>query len=245
MTGDTQTADNEKDSKRLTIYQAVEILIDRKKQGDHLYCYSPDGLKFLHLRYSELPIEKGSHIKFMFKRSPEMKPYYPKIRAWFADNDLEWKDVTVDDVRYMAALLPLQSALITDYANSVQKNLFGFEDYQIGSIGSSNLSMELMGFSNPLVFMLSIVTLAASMGCFIVYQFTKIFDIGPPSMQALHKTEILLFILFSVSFLSLQRTATQLRQQKKSTVRKRSNRAKVWLNRLLLIIAISTMFFTY
>jgi len=245
MTGDSQTTNDEKDPKRLTIDQAVEILIDRQKQDDHLFFHSPNGLRFLHLRFSQYPNATGPHIKLMFKRSPEMKPYYPKIRAWFDDNDLEWKDRIINGDRYMATLLPLQSALITDYANSVQKNLFGFEDYQIGSIGSSDLSMKLMGFSNPVLFMLSVVTILASMGCFIVYQFTKIFDIGPPSMQALHKTEILLFILFSVSFLSLQRTVTQLRQQKKSTVRKRSNRAKVWLNRLLLIIAISTMFFTY
>ena len=118
MTGDTQTADNENDPKRLTLDQAVEILIDRQKQGDHLFLYSPNGLRFLHLRFSEYPNDTGPHIKLMFKRSPEMKPYYPKIRAWFEGNALEWKDVTVDGDRYMASLFPLQSALITDYAVS-------------------------------------------------------------------------------------------------------------------------------
>ena len=198
MTGEVQTTETEdkKDPNRLIIDQAVEIIIDRQKQDDHLVFSSPNGLRFLHLRFSEYPTTTGAHITLMFKRSPEMKPYYPKIRAWFDDNDLEWKDRIINGDRYMATLLPLQSALITDYANSVQKDLFGFEDYKVGSMGSSELSMKLMGYSNPVLFMLSVITFLASMGYFIVYQFTKIFDIGPPSMQALDRTEILLFVLF-------------------------------------------------
>ena len=113
-----ETNTEQEDSKRLTIEQAVEILIDRKEHGDHISCHSPDGLRFVHLRYYQAHPESDEHIKFMFKRCPEMKPYYAKIRAWFANNDLEWKEITIDSTRYMATILPLKSFLISDYAVS-------------------------------------------------------------------------------------------------------------------------------
>ena len=246
MTGDTQTADNENDPKRLTIDQAVEILIDRQKQGDHLFLYSPNGLRFLHLRFSEYPNDTGAHIKLMFKRSPEMKPYYPKIRAWFADNDLEWKDVTVDDVRYMAALLPLETSPIVDYVKSVQQNIFGFKDYGINAI-NSDLSNTLIGFGkNGVLFILAAFTAIIAMVSFFIFQATRVFDLGPPSLNALDKTEIILFNLFFLSMFYISKAGAKLRKLNKSTPNsKAQGQKRIWLKRSLVIAAISTMFFTY
>ena len=213
----------EDDDKRLTIDQAIEIMFDRKEHGDHISCYSPDGLRFVHLRYyqahpesdehskivfkhssemksnfarTEALSEIDEHMKLMFKRCPEMKPYYAKIRTWFADNDLEWKDVKIDGIRYMATILPLRRFLISDYVKSIQTNVFSLKDFNI--TGHGDISMAIMGFKNPILLFISVIILLASMGGFISYQFTKIFDLGPPSFQALHKTEILLFVLFSL-----------------------------------------------
>ena len=143
----------------------------------------------------------------------------------------------------MATLLPVQRFLITDYVKSVQANVFGLKGFSV--TGHGDISMAIMGYKNPIVFFISIVTLMASIGGFIVYQFTKIFDLGPPSFEALHKTELLLFVLFSLCFLSLRQTAANLRKSQKSSKKKQPNRFKLWFNRLIAIAVISTMFFTY
>jgi len=70
---DHETSENGAEEQALDA--AIVTMIDRKKEGDHLVCVSEEGFKFLHLLYSAYPSATGPHMKLMFKRSLEMKPY--------------------------------------------------------------------------------------------------------------------------------------------------------------------------
>jgi len=240
-----QDNDISKDDEREQAFDAaIVMMIDRKTEGDHLICISEEGFRVLHLWYSAYPAAKGPHIKFMFKRSLEMKPYYPKIRQWFESQEMVWKDITIEGDRYMASLLPIERFRIIEHIHSAQQNIFGFSGLRV-TAGNSDLNLALMNIRRPLLLFLSFAICFVSIGAYITYEFTRLFNIGPPSFQAVKKIEIMLFILFSAPLLSLMHWRTK-QQKTPGAAKERSySQIKVWRNRLILILIMSVMFFTY
>jgi len=237
----------ETDDNRITIEQAIDLLINRKKHNDRLTLYSKNGLRFLHIRYCEYPKTQGERMELMFKRSSELKPYYPKIRSWFSNNNLEWRDVTVDKERYMSAILPIRKFLICDYITSAETYIFGFEHVGIHA-EDTWLSLALMG--NKYLYFSLIATLTASISFigFIIYQITNIFNLTSPSFKAADKAEIILVILIITSIVIINISKSKLKGlHKKNSVTKLSSQAK-WKGRFIrfaLMSMLLTMFFTY
>jgi len=144
----------------------------------------------------------------------------------------------------MSAILPIKRFLIIGHINSAKQNIFGFKKSHITAT-DSELNLALMNIKHPLFMMLSVVILFGTMGIFISYEFTRLFNLGPLSFQALEKIEIILFVLFAISFVSLRRTQLKAQKAKGAAQKNPQNPIKVLRNRLILVLIMSVMFFTY
>ena len=106
-------ADENAESSKDPVRKAIALLLTRKNQDEIIYFRSPEGLKLMYLRY-EMVEKTNPKVCFMFKRSPELKPYYKAIREWCEDSAFQWKEKTLNGDRFMEIAL-------TPYLDEVSK----------------------------------------------------------------------------------------------------------------------------
>ena len=180
----------DKDYPAFSLPEAIELLLERRRHGDQIYLNSPAGLRFLHLRFEQANGEGGQFF-LMFKRCPEIKPFYPKIRDWFAGHSLDWKDKTVDGKRYMAAELSLNAADAETLIQSAKTDIFGVVIANISS-ADAGLSMKIMGFKHPYICMGGMFISLVCMAMYLFYQVFNFKTISMPSLSGMKSEEWLL-----------------------------------------------------
>lgn len=231
-------------SLKFTITDSVSLLVERQKNEDWIFFVSPEGLRYLHLRYSEFG-NSEKPFSLMFKRCPELKNYYPKIREWFAENDLTWKDKVVNGKKYMAAELEISVERITDLIISAQNEIFNISKSNITSRDSS-LSMKLSGIKAPFIGLFCAFGIMICLISFLLYQVLHFPSISNPSLKALKWEEAFAIIAIPICYygfyISGYRTG-----RNSDDKQKRSNwkNLKLIVKRLLMLALLSLAFFTY
>ena len=232
---------SEEESSKLTLRESITLLAERQKHNDWLLFVSPEGLRYLNLRYDEHR-DTQNPFQLMFKRSPELKKYYPQIRNWFAENNLAWKDMTVDREKYMTTKLPSDTQLLEKLVLSAQNDIFNVAKTYISSRDSS-LSIKLSGIKAPFLGLFCAFAIMICLVAYVLYQVSNLRNLGSLSLAAFTREEAFLVIVIPLGFLGLRFSGYIPTHTKKE----KSNwkKPKVVFSRLLLLALVLLGFCTY
>ena len=231
----------EKRSSQLTLSESINLLKERQTHNDWLLFISPEGLKYLHLRYDEYA-DPSKPFKLMFKRSPEFKKYYEQIRNWFEDNKLVWKDITVDHKKYMATELSPDLQMIEQLILSVQNDLFKVSKTRISS-PDSDLSIKLQGIKAPFIGLFCAFMMVICLVAYVLYQIVNLPNLGNPSLKALAWEEVFMIVAVPLGLYGLRLSGYMAGGYNKKTPKWKN--PKIIFGRLFIIAMIFLGFCTY
>jgi len=219
------------------IRKAIAIIIDRATPRDHLAFLTPELFRTIHLAFPDY--EKTQKISLMIKRSPEMKIFYPKIRKWFASQELEWRDSSVNKDRYMRVDIGFDEDEIHRLIQSAHDDIFGVQATRATAIDSLHLSYDLMGLRHPVLMLISGFALIASLVFLPMYEVYKLNTLSAPSIYAIDWLELFLILNFFLCIAALRYCDID---------KKRKNSMKRWkrnLGRVAVLGVIGMTFFTF
>lgn len=218
------------------IHRALRTLIDRNKPGERLVLRSENGLPLLYLGTDKR--DRPNSFRLMFKRCPEIKPYYPKIRQWLKEQDLEWTDKTFGKTRYLSVSLNPELFIIKRLVLDIEEKVFEFSATSAKSVVPDRLSLALSGYRFIVGQYYAGAGAFISIACLPIYELYRIPYLGAPSWEAVDWTEIFLVGLGLSSFVVFRIVRDKLRE------RAPTSRA-IWLSRFAMLGVILLTAFTY
>jgi len=219
------------------IRKGIELILTRKKEDEILFLHSGEGLKLFHLRYA--PSQERTHIIWlMFKRTPEIKPYYPAIKTWCASKGLSWKDKTHHDERYISIALDTDIDETTEIINSANEAIFKVKTIYAGS-KSTDLSFAIKDLRHPYLFAFFGLTFVVSIGLLPLYELFRLPFLGKPSLRALDWPELFLLAGLLICICSIRYLKGKRKGEKTHTKKKEI------FARLALALVVACAFFTY
>lgn len=185
------------------IRKAIALLLTRKKPEETIYISSPEGLRLMHLRY-EIDEKTVHKVCLMFKRSPELKPYYKAIKSWCEDNKFQWKAKVFNHNRYME--IPLNPYLdeITKTIFDAKQTIFNVKKISVGT-SSPDLSLSIQGLQHPYLIVFFGIGGAASVALLPIYEIFRLPYFGAPSLNALDWPEIFLMSWLAIGLVTIRR----------------------------------------
>ena len=219
------------------VRKGVALILTRKHEDEVLIVRSDEGLKLMHLRY-EIDAETHHKTWLMFKRAPELRPYYAAIKSWCEANNLSWADKVHKSDKYMSIALDPVIDEITGKILSVNKDVFKVKSLDVGS-NNTNLSLAISDLNHPFLLAFFGLPLAISIGLLPFYEAFRLPYVGVPSFQAIDWPETFLVVFISVGIFYIR----YLNRKKQN--RNSMSKMKIYLLRTALFLIICLTFFTY
>lgn len=223
---------DEDDSPEDQIRRGIRILLTRKRIEDILHIHSGEGLKIMHFRYDNVT----HRIQMMFKRAPEIRPYYTAIKTWCETHNFSWKDKTHSGEKYLTIALRPNLDVIIKAIHSANEDIFKVKQLHVGA-SSPHLSLALNDMSHPFLFVFFGLGLLVSVVLLPLYEIFRLPYIEQPSFGALDWPELFLILLLIAGIISIRSLG---RSQSNS-----NSRLKVYLIRGVILLTIGLAFFTY
>lgn len=191
----------------------------------------------MHLRY-ETDEETVHKICLMFKRAPELKPYYKSIKSWCEENKLRWKGKVFNHNRYMEIHLNPYLDEITKTIFDAKQTIFKVKAITVGA-NSIDIDLALQGKSRLLLRAFMGLAVMVTLGLFPIYELFRLPYLGKPSLNAIDWPELFLVLLFVMGFFPS-------RQLNQNTTRKKHYKRKTLLiARVAFLLVVASAFFTY
>ena len=219
------------------IETGVGKILTRQNDNELLYLCSGEGLRFLYLRHSK-DAEGRNIVWLLFKRTPEMKPYYAAIGKWCAANNFTFSDKTHLTIKYISIPLEPHISTVCHHIALLRKDVFKFKTVYVGS-QQTDLSLALSNINNPLIFGFFGLASAVGLGLLPLYEMFRVRTLAAPSFEAIDWPEVFLFVLIALG-------VSTVRYLNRNRVKKfTKTKTKIMFGRMILLFFIALAFFTY
>jgi len=217
------------------VRKAIALLLTRKEPDEVIYIRSPEGLKLMHFRY-EIDDTTVHKICLMFKRSPELKPYYAAIKSWCEENELQCKRKVFNKERYLEVSLRPYLDDITNTVFDAKQTIFKVKTISVGT-HSTKLGFALQDLNHPYLFAFFGIGAGVSVALLPIYELFRLPYLRPPALNALDWPEIFLMSWFIIGILFIKRL-----NQKTSNGTPKKRKSSIFARTTLLLIAALTFF---
>ncbi len=229
----------ELDEETERLRKGIALLIARKQPFERLIIHSEEGLKLMHLKY-EGEDKYAHNVSLMFKRSPELKPYYASIREWATNNNLEWRDKTRNKERYLSVEVGPYVNGIEQYVRSANDTIFKSKSLRVSS-NDTNLSLALSGIHHPYLLMIFGFMMLVGVFCLPLYEIFRLPYLGKPSFLAIDWPEGFLISSALIGGFALRYFIKKGKKKEKE----KQSKLKLYLARTVLLMIVALAFFTY